>query len=181
MDTATLIAMHSVLQTRSVRGSARALGRPASTIAAAIARFEAAISVGLIERAGAGLVASLEAVRLEPEIAQAAALAQAISREQPIRLETLERFVQVATLGSVRRAARSMGLGQPQLTRQLAQLERNLGQTLLQRSAGGSRLTPAGSSMLAQAEPLLGVWRALSRASEERFRKSRATARAAVH
>ena len=78
MDTATLIAMESVLQTRSIRASARNLGRPASTIAASIARFEAEISVSLVERAGSGLVVSLEAVRLEPEIAAAADLARRI-------------------------------------------------------------------------------------------------------
>ncbi|MGV8854293.1 MAG: LysR family transcriptional regulator [Devosia sp.] len=177
MDTATLIVMASVLQTRSVRGSARALRRPASTIAAAIARFEAEISVPLVERAGSGLATSLEAVRLEPSIERAAQLARRISGDQAIKLEALQRFAQVASLGSIRRAARSMGLGQPQLTRQLAQLEAMLGKTLLQRSAGGSSLTPAGSSLLQQSQALLAVWGELSGASAERFRKAEATAR----
>lgn len=177
MDTATLIAVDSVLRTRSVRGTARVLSRPASTIAAAIARFEAEVSIGLIERAGSGLVASLEAVRLEPAIKQAAQLAQAVSPHHAIKLDALERFIQVASVGSIRRAARTMGLGQPQLTRQLAQLEATLGQTLLQRSSGGSRLTPEGKTLQMRAEALLAVWRELSGASDERFRKAAATAR----
>ena len=67
MDTAALIAMDSVLRLRSIRAAARALERPASSIAASIARFEAEISLRLVERAGSGLVLSLEAVRLENE------------------------------------------------------------------------------------------------------------------
>ena len=93
MDTATLIAIDAVLSTRSVRAAARALGRPASTIAASIARFEAEISVRLVERAGSALVASLEAVRLEPEIAAAAQLARAISATRAIKLDALGRFI----------------------------------------------------------------------------------------
>lgn len=177
VDTATLIAIDSVLTTRSVRGAARALGRPASTIAASIARFEGEISVRLVERAGSGLVASLEAVRLEPEITAAANLARAISPDHAIKLEALERFARVASLGSIRRAARSMGLGQPQLTRQIAQLEGMLGQTLLQRGSSGSSVTTDGARIATAADALLTAWRGLSRASEERFRKTAATAR----
>jgi LysR family nitrogen assimilation transcriptional regulator len=177
VDTATLIAIDSVLSTRSVRAAARALGRPASTIAASIARFEAEISVRLVERAGSGLVASLEAVRLEPEIAAAAQLARTISATRAIKLDALERFTQVANLGSIRRAARGMGLGQPQLTRQIAQLETMLGQPLLRRGNGGSHVTAFGAHIAAAAETLLAAWRGLSAASDERFRKAAATTR----
>jgi len=177
MDTATIIAMDSVLRTRSIRATARALGRPASTISTSIARFEAEISVRLVERAGSGLVVSLEAVRLEPDIAAAAALAAAISPRHATRLEALSRFVQVASQGSIRRAARSLNLGQPQLTRQIAQLEATLGAPLLQRGSSGSTVTPEGARVAATAERLLAAWHRLSRAAEDRFRKSAVTAR----
>ena len=177
MDTATLIAIDSVLRTRSIRAAARSLGRPASTIAASIARFEAEISVRLVERAGSGLVASLEAVRLEPEIAAAAQLARTISATRAIKLDALDRFTQVAALGSIRRAARGIGLGQPQLTRQIAQLEAMLGQPLLRRGSGGSHVTAYGAHIAAVAEALLTAWRGLSGASDERFRKAAATTR----
>jgi len=169
--------MDSVLRSRSIRATARSLGRPASTIAASIARFETEISVRLVERAGSGLVVSLEAVRLEPEIGAAAELALAISATHAIKLEALERFTQVAALGSIRRAARSMGLGQPQLTRQIAQLEAMLGHPLLQRGSGGSSVTPHGARIAAAAEALLTAWRGLAHASEERFRKTASTTR----
>lgn len=169
--------MDSVLRTRSIRASARALGRPASTIAAAIARFETEISVRLVERAGSGLVISLEAVRLEVEIAAAAALASSISPHSGIKLEALSRFVQVAGQGSIRRAARSLNLGQPQLTRQIAQLEAGLGTQLLHRASAGSTLTAEGARIAAAAEHLLAAWHLLARAADDRFRKSAATAR----
>lgn len=177
MDTATLIAVDAVLSLRSIRSAARALGRPVSTVAAAITRFEAEISVRLVERAGSGLTASLEAVRLEPEIAEAAALARAISPVHPIKFDALERFAEIAERGSIRRAARSIGLGQPQLTRQIAQLEATLGLSLLQRSSGGSVVTADGAGFAAASNALLAAWRRLSRASEERFRKAATTAR----
>jgi LysR family nitrogen assimilation transcriptional regulator len=177
MDTATLVAMDRVLRLRSVRTAARALGRPASTVAASIARFEAEISVRLVERAGSGLVATLEAVRLEPEIGALAKLALAVSPQHAIKLDALERFARVATLGSIRRAARAMGLGQPQLTRQIAQLEAILGVALLQRGSGGSTVTADGARLAATSEQLLAAWHRLSRMSEERFRKTAATAR----
>ncbi|MHA6729798.1 LysR family transcriptional regulator [Devosia sp. A369] len=177
MDTASLIAMDRVLQLRSVRAAARSLGRPASTIAASIARFEAEISVGMVERAGSAIVASLEAVRLEPEIAAMAELARSISPSHAIKLEALDRFAQIANLGSIRRAARSMNLGQPQLSRQLALLETRLGVPLLQRGSGGSTLTADGMRIAATTGQLLAGWHRLSRAAEERFRKSAATAR----
>lgn len=177
MDTSTLIAMDSVLRLRSLRAAARELDRPVSTIAACIARFEGEISLRLVERAGSGLVASLEAVRLEAEIGQAAALARSISPRLSIKLEALERFSRIAGLGSIRRAARGMNLGQPQLTRQIAQLEAIVGTALLQRTSAGSTVTPEGARVAAAAEKLVALWHRLASASEERFRKTAVTAR----
>ena len=177
MDTATLIAVDTVLGERSVRGAARLLGRPVSSVAASIARLEGEISVGLVERAGSGLVTSLEAVRLAPEIAVAAALARQIAPDKSIKLDALERYGQVVALGSIRQAARVMGLGQPQLTRQIAQLEATLGTSLLTRGSAGTTVTPDGAVLASRATALLAAWARISRAAEERFRKSAATAR----
>lgn len=177
MDTASLIATDLVLRTRSLRGAARTLGRPASTIAAAIARVEAEISVPLLQKAGSGLVASLEAIRLEPEIAEAARLARQITPDRAIKFEALERFGQVVAQGSIRRAARVLGMGQPQLTRQVTHLESLLGVSLLLRGSTGSAVTDQGAALAVTAGQLLDAWRNISRAAEERFRKSAATAR----
>ncbi|MET3926246.1 LysR family transcriptional regulator [Devosia sp. 2618] len=177
MDTFTLIATESVLRLGSIRAAARELARPASTIAASISRFEAEISVRLVERAGSGLVTTLEAVRLEAEISAASDMARAITPTHTIKLEALDRFVQVTSQGSIRKAARGMGLGQPQLTRQIAQLETIVGSPLLERGADGSTVTPAGARLVTICERLLAAWQKLSRASDERFRKTATTSR----
>src|SRR5690606_6431587 len=54
-----------------------------------------------------------------------------------INIAALARFSAVAHRGSIRGAARKLGMGQPQLTRQLGDLERHLGAPLLERSAAG--------------------------------------------
>lgn len=135
------------------------------------------MSVRLVERAGSGLTVTLEAVRLEPEIAAAAQLARTLGVSQPIRFDALERFAEILRQGSIRRTARTMGLGQPQLTRQIGQLESVLGLTLLQRGSGGSTVTAEGAAVAEVAERLLIAWRELAGAADERFRKAAATAR----
>src|SRR5690606_2294874 len=106
-----------------------------------------------------------------------AALARQISPRHGIKLEALDRLGQIAHLGSIRRAARAMGLGQPQLSRQIALLEDRLGTPLLERGSGGSTLTREGQRIAAVTGQLLAGWHRLSRTAEERFRKSVATAR----
>ncbi|MEO5807937.1 LysR family transcriptional regulator [Devosia sp.] len=177
MDTLTLVLVDTVLRERSIRGAARALDRPASSLAAAIARFEDEVSVRLVERSGTALGLTLEAERLMPDIALAAARAKALGSAAAIKLQTLERFSQVVAQGSIRRAARLIGLGQPQLTRQIAQLEFNLDCQLLTRSSDGAMPTADGIRVAAQIQSLLEIWQRISRAAGERFRKVAATVR----
>lgn len=183
MDTTTLILADAVLAAGGVRPAARRAGRPAATIAGALARMEAALSVPLAERAGSGLVLSLEARRLAAPIARAAALARALHAAgtdpfaSAVRLQALERFVEIAVQGSIRRAARGLGMGQPQLTRQVAHLEAALGRKLLARGNDGSALTAEGEAVHATARELLALWHELSRTAGARFRKAETTVR----
>lgn len=66
-------------------------------------------------------------------------------------------FVRVADLGSVRKAAESIGIAQPALTSLLADLEALLGAPLFERHARGMRPTPLGRELLAPARRLLGA------------------------
>lgn len=66
-------------------------------------------------------------------------------------------FARVAELGSVRRAAESIGLAQPALTTLLADLEAMLGAPLFERHARGMRLTRLGGELLPTARRLIGV------------------------
>lgn len=61
----------------------------------------------------------------------------------------------VATELHFGRAAASLNMTQPPLTRQIQLLEHEVGARLLERSAGGVRLTPAGVVFLREAEDIL--------------------------
>lgn len=68
-----------------------------------------------------------------------------------MRLQRIEQFIAVVDAGSIRGAARRLGVSQPALTRALQQLEEELGVQLMQRSVRGASLTAAGSAFLARA------------------------------
>ena len=55
------------------------------------------------------------------------------------RLQALRLFVRVVDLGSFSKAAADLGIGQPTATKQVAQLEQQLGARLLHRSRTASR------------------------------------------
>ena len=64
-----------------------------------------------------------------------------------IELRHLAYFRSVAELGSIARAATALHMTQPTLSRQIAQLERNVGYQLLRRTPRGTSLTPAGEGL----------------------------------
>ena len=70
-------------------------------------------------------------------------------------LRQLESFAQVAETGSISRAATALHLSQPSISRQLALLEADLGQRLLERHGRGVRLTAAGQALLQHARAML--------------------------
>jgi DNA-binding transcriptional LysR family regulator len=72
-----------------------------------------------------------------------------------IELRLLRSFVTVAETGHVGRAAARLHISQPPLTRQIQQLERDLGTTLFVRGARGVELTEAGLMFLEEARNLL--------------------------
>ena len=61
-------------------------------------------------------------------------------------------FLEVAASGSLSRAARALGSSQPTLSRQIAQLETQLGHALFERTTRGVRLTEAGEALRGPAE-----------------------------
>ncbi len=64
----------------------------------------------------------------------------------------LEAFLEVARLGSMRAAARSLHLGQPALSARIVALEDELGARLFERTKRGVRLTLAGRALVPHAE-----------------------------
>jgi DNA-binding transcriptional LysR family regulator len=67
----------------------------------------------------------------------------------------LEAFLEVARLGSMRAAARSLHLGQPALSARIVALEDELGAKVFERSKRGVRLTLAGRALMPYAERAL--------------------------
>ena len=70
-------------------------------------------------------------------------------------LVQLAHFVRIAELQSLSKAAAIVRIAQPALSRQVRNLERELGADLLVRHAWGVSLTPAGEVLLARARRLL--------------------------
>lgn len=81
-----------------------------------------------------------------------------------MKLTTLRDFMAVAERGSLRAAARALGIAQPALTRSIQELEKELGVTLFERSARGVVLTTFGEVFLRRSK---AVQRELQRALDE--------------
>ncbi len=73
-----------------------------------------------------------------------------------MELRHLRYFVAVAENGSITRAAQVVRIAQPSLSRQLRQLEEEIGEPLLDRAGRAARLTPAGELFLPLARDLIG-------------------------
>ena len=73
-----------------------------------------------------------------------------------MELRHLRYFVAVADAGSITQAAHRVRVAQPSLSRQLRQLEDDIGEPLFDRSGRRARLTPAGEVFLPLARDLVG-------------------------
>ena len=78
----------------------------------------------------------------------------------------LQTFREVAMRGSFSLAADELGFTQPAVSQHLARLERHLGVKLLERTARGVNLTPAGEALLAETEAVLSSVRHAERAAK---------------
>ena len=72
-----------------------------------------------------------------------------------MNLRALRYFVAIADAGSFTAAAAAVAVAQPALTRQLRELESDLGVQLLLRLPRGVRLTPAGVTLYESAQRML--------------------------
>jgi LysR family transcriptional regulator, nitrogen assimilation regulatory protein len=79
----------------------------------------------------------------------------ALAETPTVNLRTLRNFVIVADAGSLTAAAAAIPLAQPALTRQVRELEAEMGVQLLQRLPRGVRLTQAGVSFYESAQRIL--------------------------
>ena len=80
------------------------------------------------------------------------------NRKVPLRgarLRDLQAFVVVANTGSMSRAADELGLSQSAISQQIAELERVVGEALLERSTAGVATTAVGAALLRHANDAL--------------------------
>lgn len=167
MDIATILIVEAVMNEGGIRRAATSSSRAPSSVSAAVRRFEQAVSIPLFRRDGALMALTLEARARHADVAAAAATIRTVlaaAGAEPttaipaVGLVALDRFVRIARAGSIRAAARSLGLGQPQLTRQIADLERHLQCRLFERSHGGIVCTPTALDIIPAVERLLDIW-----------------------
>jgi DNA-binding transcriptional LysR family regulator len=74
-----------------------------------------------------------------------------------MNLKHIQAFVTVADLGSFRRAASHLNTTQPNISSRIAQLERQLGVSLMERDAGSVRLTLKGQNLIGPARSVLAA------------------------
>ncbi|MES2187172.1 MAG: LysR family transcriptional regulator [Pseudomonadota bacterium] len=72
-----------------------------------------------------------------------------------MNLRTLRYFVAIVDAGSLTAAAEAISIAQPALSRQMRDLERDLGTALLQRTPRGVRMTQAGATLYESAQRML--------------------------
>jgi DNA-binding transcriptional LysR family regulator len=183
-----LFIADTVFSIGSVRETARRLSFSASTVSSALRRLETELAMKLVERASgelATLLASSKVQKSLQPILSAMRQLSALTKEPPapedyaqwaarlpLKIATIERFLEVADQGSINRAARRLRLGQPQLSLQIANLEELFGCRLLERQAQGSVLTDAGREVYAILASIAQAWDEMKAAADERFQRA---------
>ena len=83
--------------------------------------------------------------------------------DQPMHLDELESFIQVARLGSFSAAAQQLHISQPAMSKRIQSLEHHLGVTLFDRLGKRVRLTPAGELLVVKATAMLDLSKDMER------------------
>ncbi|MFD2172685.1 LysR family transcriptional regulator [Rhodobacter lacus] len=168
MRSSSLILAEAALRLGSIRLAARETRQPASTCSLALRRLEEALAVTLARRNTDGLALTLEGRRALPLLGRLAAGLRALHAhpgptvpERALALETLFRTAEALRRGSIRSAARALGLGQPQLSRQVAMVEAVLGVSLALRDDAGLTASAAGQTFETRVSALEADWQAL--------------------
>jgi len=176
----TLFVASHVLTSGSVRETARSLSLAASTVSTAVRNLETELALKLTERSSGELATLLASndvrEKLAPIVRAAEELANWMGTNEPsrlpIKITTMERFLEVADQGSINRAARRLKLSQPQLSLQIATLEKALGHRLFERQANGSALTEQGSRIYAILQAITQEWNDLKASADERYQRT---------
>jgi DNA-binding transcriptional LysR family regulator len=167
MRSSTLVLAEAGLRLGSIRLAARALGQSPSGCSEALSALEDTLGLVLARRNPDGLALTIEGERALPLLGELSAALRALRPDsltgpRGVTLEALFRVLCVLDQGSIRRTARQLGIGQPQLSRQLAQVEAALGARLAVRDEGGITPTEAGERLRTTLARIEEDWRALA-------------------
>jgi LysR family transcriptional regulator, nitrogen assimilation regulatory protein len=121
------------------------------------------------------ILASIATIAGKPRTDKGDVLSWAAKNAMPVT--ALTNFNAVVRTGSIRRAARELGMGQPNLSRQMAELERTVGQALLLRQLHGCEPTPAGLEFGEAALALSAKLASLTGPARKRFARELRTVR----
>lgn len=187
MHLGALFIADAVFSLGSVRETGRRFSLPASTISGILRRLETELAMKLVERNSGELATLLASSKvqkgLQPILSGLHELAGLVADPSvddsfsrwasrfPLKIATIERFLEVADQGSINRAARRLKLGQPQLSLQIANLETLLGCRLFERQAQGSVLTEAGRRAYAILSSISFAWSEMKSSADERFQR----------
>ncbi|WP_431514390.1 LysR family transcriptional regulator [Variovorax sp. DAIF25] len=97
-----------------------------------------------------------------------------------MKIKSLQYFLQIAEIGSLTQAATVLYIAQPALSRQMQQLEDELGVTLFNRSERGVTLTDAGRLLKTKATSLLRDFDSLSQDMRDAFNEPSGTVTVAM-
>ena len=78
------------------------------------------------------------------------------------RIDLMRTFVRIAETGSLSAAARSLGLTQPTVSRQLSQLENRLGVRLIERTTHRLSFTAEGTACLERSRSIISAWEVMA-------------------
>jgi DNA-binding transcriptional LysR family regulator len=188
-----LFVADRVFTLKSIRGTARELSCSASTVSDALRQLETALALKLVERASGELATLLASAKvrkgLQPILSAMRELAGLIAdppapeayaswaSRLPLKIATIERFLEVAEQRSINRAARRLRLGQPQLSLQIANLEDLFGCPLFERRVQGSVLTETGQKVQTVFASIRLAWNEMKAAADQRFQRTARTVR----
>lgn len=110
-----------------------------------------------------------------PTWAKGAGAIMSSDADRDIRFYTdnIRTFIEVAELGGIGRAARSLGMSQPSVSQQLGRLEASIGRRLFERGKDGVSLTPDGAVLFRHARSMVAINEAIARSFGVNGRKVR--------
>jgi len=179
----SLVYFLATLETASLTATARRFGVSVPTVSSGIVRLEGLLGHPLFLRTPRGLIASEAALgaagnidgllsgltELETGAASGVPLDLHRCHDLHLSLRLITRFAAVFEAGSIGNAATALRVTQPQISRQISELETLLETPLFDRHSYGVTATPAAQRLYARARPLCDAAEALVRHGNRRF------------